>query len=84
MGECEQEFWHRINGFLNFVHRPDSKELEDKKHDVSETGSVSVHRWEETPTLLGPLEMANPNHWTTHVGSTKVYKHRIPGWVNES
>jgi hypothetical protein len=35
---------HRINGFSDFVHRPDSKELEDEKHDVSETGSVSVLR----------------------------------------
>jgi hypothetical protein len=33
-----------INGFSDFVHRPGSKELEDKKHDVSETGSVSVVR----------------------------------------
>jgi hypothetical protein len=30
--------------FSDFVHRPDSKELEEKKHDVSETGSVSVLR----------------------------------------
>jgi hypothetical protein len=36
-----------------------------KEHSVSETGSVSVLRWGgwETPTLLGPLERANPNHW---------------------
>jgi hypothetical protein len=36
-------FTFRINGFSDFVHRPDSKELEEK-HDVSETGSVSVRR----------------------------------------
>jgi hypothetical protein len=31
-----------LMGFSDFVHRPDSKELKDKKkHDVSETGSVS-------------------------------------------
>jgi hypothetical protein len=35
-----------------------------KKHNVSETGSVSVLRWGKTPTLLGPLERANLNHWT--------------------
>jgi hypothetical protein len=34
-----------------------------KKH-VSETGSVSVLKWGKTPTLLGPLERANLNHWT--------------------
>jgi hypothetical protein len=33
--------FHRITGFSDFVHRPDSKYLEEK-HDVSETGSVSV------------------------------------------
>jgi hypothetical protein len=35
---------YRINRFSDFVHRPDSKELEDKKHHVSETGSVSILR----------------------------------------
>jgi hypothetical protein len=36
------------------------------KHNISETGSVlfSGDGW-ETPTLLGPLEKANLNHWTT-------------------
>jgi hypothetical protein len=33
---------HRINVYSDFVHRPDYKELEDKKHDILETGSVSV------------------------------------------
>jgi hypothetical protein len=60
-------FWrwwitHRITGFSDFVHRPDSKQLEEKH--VSETGSVSALRWRETPPLLGPLERANLNHWT--------------------
>jgi hypothetical protein len=36
----------------------------EKKNNVSETGSVSVFRWGKTPTLLGPLERANLNHWT--------------------
>jgi hypothetical protein len=54
---------HRITGFSDFVHRPGSKQLE-QKHDVSETESVSVLRWGETPTLLGPLERANLDHWT--------------------
>jgi hypothetical protein len=36
-----------------------------KKHNVSETGSVSVLRWGKTPTLLGPLERANLNHWSS-------------------
>jgi hypothetical protein len=32
---------------------------------VSETGSVSVFRRKETPTLLCLLEIANLNHWIT-------------------
>jgi hypothetical protein len=35
----------------------------NEKHNVSGTGSVSVLRWGKTPTLLGPLERANQNHW---------------------
>jgi hypothetical protein len=35
----------------------------EEKHDVPESGSVSVLRWGETPILLGPLERANLNHW---------------------
>jgi hypothetical protein len=45
----------RITGLADFVHRPDSKQLEEK-HYVSETVSVSVLRWGKTPTLLGSLE----------------------------
>jgi hypothetical protein len=35
----------------------------NEKHNVSETGSVSVLRWGKTPTQLGPLERPNLNHW---------------------
>jgi hypothetical protein len=40
----EHSISYKINGFSDVVHRPDSKVLEDKKHDVSETGPVSVVR----------------------------------------
>jgi hypothetical protein len=45
--------------------------LENRKHDVSKTGSVSILRWggEKSPTQLGPVERANLNHWTTPVQS---------------
>jgi hypothetical protein len=46
-----------------------------KKHNVSETGSVSVLRWGKTPTLLGPLERANLNHWTTGPNRVGVFPH---------
>jgi hypothetical protein len=38
--------------------------LNTRKHNVPETGSVSVLRWGETPTRLDPLERANldPSH----------------------
>jgi hypothetical protein len=44
---------------------PSSSILENRKHDVSETGSVSV-LWccgEEKTSQLGPLERADLNHW---------------------
>jgi hypothetical protein len=42
--------------------------LENRNHDVSETGSVSVLRWGgKAPTQLRPLERANLNQWTTPV-----------------
>jgi hypothetical protein len=53
----------RITGFLIFVHRPEFYILEN---NVSETGSVSVLRWVEGDTLLGPLERVNLNDWSTH------------------
>jgi hypothetical protein len=40
--------------------------LQNRKHDVSETRSVSVLRWGED-TYSGPLERANLNHWITSV-----------------
>jgi hypothetical protein len=40
--------------------------LENKNHDASETGSVSVLRWGgKTTTQLGPLWRANLNQSTT-------------------
>jgi hypothetical protein len=42
-----------------------------KEHNVSETGSACVLKWEEeTPTLLGPVVRAKLNHWTTYVSIT--------------
>jgi hypothetical protein len=59
-----QNYW--ISGLC-----PSSGILKTKKHNVSETGSVSVLRGEgKTPTLLGPIERTNLNHWTIHV--TKI------------
>jgi hypothetical protein len=52
---------------------PSSGILENRKDDVSETGSVSLLRWrgEKTPSQLGPLEKANLNHWLSSGRWTK-------------
>jgi hypothetical protein len=51
-----QKYW--VSGLC-----PSSRILNTRNHNVSETGSVSIDRWEgETPTLLGPIERANLNH----------------------
>jgi hypothetical protein len=43
---------------------PPSGIVKTRKHNVSGIGSVSVFRWgAKAPTLLGPLERANVNHW---------------------
>jgi hypothetical protein len=51
---------------LFFFTFPSSGILETRKHDVSETGSVSVLRWKggEDTYSVGPLWKANLNHWT--------------------
>jgi hypothetical protein len=50
-----------ITGFLDFS--PSASILENRKHDISETGSVSVLRLGgKIPTQLGPLDRANLNH----------------------
>jgi hypothetical protein len=55
----------RITGILGLFQRPSSEILKTRKHNVSETGFSSACRWRrETPTLLGPLERANLNHWS--------------------
>jgi hypothetical protein len=52
--------------YLGCGLRPSSRNVNTsiRKHNVSETGSVSVLRWGETPTLLNPIERANLIHWT--------------------
>jgi hypothetical protein len=57
---------------------PSSRILENRKHDVSETGSVSVLRWrgENTRTQLGPLERADLNVQWFRLGLSKG-----PNWV---
>jgi hypothetical protein len=55
----------RITGFSDFVHRPVFQKLENttfRKLDLFPSSGDG-----ETPALLGPLERANLNHWTTHV-----------------
>jgi hypothetical protein len=53
---------------------PSSGIYKTKKHNVSETGFVSVLRWmgQDKPTQLGPLERASLNHWTDHHDLTDI------------
>jgi hypothetical protein len=55
----------RVAEVLNSVHRTEFQK--SREYNVSETGSVSVIRREETPTLLGSLERAKHSHWATDV-----------------
>jgi hypothetical protein len=69
-------FQTELLGFWTF---PASGILENRKHDVSETGSVSVLRWGgKTPAQLGPLERANLNilfYFLEYRTMGKVKKH---------
>jgi hypothetical protein len=48
---------YNTQNYLVFGLCPSSGILENRKHDVSETGCVSVLRWRgKTPTQLGPLK----------------------------
>jgi hypothetical protein len=54
---------HNTQNYWVFGLSPSSGIIETRKHDVSETGSVSVFRWGgKTSTQLGPLERAKLNH----------------------
>jgi hypothetical protein len=53
----------RITKFLDFVYRTEFQKLESKtfrKLDLFPSSGEG----RETTTLLGPLEIANLNHWT--------------------
>jgi hypothetical protein len=55
---CTQNHW--VSGL-----GPSSGILNTRKHNVSDVFPSSGE--ENTPTLLGPLERASLNHWTTYV-----------------
>jgi hypothetical protein len=50
----------KIIGFLDFVHRPELENTTFRKLDLF----PSPGEERESPTLLGPLERADLNHWT--------------------
>jgi hypothetical protein len=57
---------HNTENYWVFGLCQSSGTLETRKHNVLETGSVSILRrgggGEQTPNLLGPLERVNFNH----------------------
>jgi hypothetical protein len=57
---------YNTQNYWGFRLLPFSGTLETREHSVSETESVSFPgETGNTPTLLGPLERANLNHWTS-------------------
>jgi hypothetical protein len=72
----------KIQNYWGFGLCPSSGILENRKQDVSETGSVSVVRGkgEKTPTQLNLLGRANLNHWTTPLRFTQLFNHLRPGY----
>jgi hypothetical protein len=57
---------YRTQNYWVFGLFPLSGILGTRKHDVSETGSVSVFRCgEKDSTQLGSFDRANLNHWTS-------------------
>jgi hypothetical protein len=56
----------RIIWFLDFVHLPESGIT--RRHGIWKLDFFpSSCERREKPAVLGPLERANLNHWTTHV-----------------
>jgi hypothetical protein len=54
----------RTTGFPDFVHHPEFQILEKTFWKLDLLASSGEGKG--APTLLGYLERANPNHWTTH------------------
>jgi hypothetical protein len=71
----------RITQVLDFVHCPEFSILENTfwKLDLFPSSDKGM----ETPTLLGPLERGNFNHWRTCVILHQLYKHQASGWIRE-
>jgi hypothetical protein len=47
---CKLYIWYRITGILDFF--PSSNIVDNRKHDISETGSVFILRW-KLITIIG-------------------------------
>jgi hypothetical protein len=58
---------------------PSSGIVKTRKHDVSETGSVSVLRWGgKTSTQFGPLQSEDLNHWSPRNSIPKTRRYVPP------
>jgi hypothetical protein len=63
---------------LDFWTFPSYGIVENRKHDVPKTGSVSVLRLgKKTPIQLCPLERANLDHWITQQTTRRYAQHNI-------
>jgi hypothetical protein len=77
--------YHNQN-YWDFGLSPSSGILGNRKHDVSETGSVSVLRCGggETSTQLGPLDKANLNQGLYRAQMSKRWCHDHNIWTSDN
>jgi hypothetical protein len=79
IGFCRWCITFRNIEFSDSIHRPGIK---NKLRETRRFGNWICYRpqvREKTPILLGPLERASPNHWTTDVTNHTGYKYLRPG-----
>jgi hypothetical protein len=61
---------YNTQNYWDFRLCPSSGILKTRRQPFRNWISFRPQVMGETPTLLGPLERANLNHWTTHVSIT--------------
>jgi hypothetical protein len=66
-------------GFSDFIHRPDIKKQTKENTTFRKLDLFPSSGEGKKPILLGPLERASLNHWTTDVINHTGYKHLRPG-----
>jgi hypothetical protein len=84
---CSSQWSDRVTGFLDYFHRP---VFRDKKHDVSETGSVSSEtscfyslntgRWKKSENSV---TLCAIHHRKNHIKSTSKVSLILPFFISQ-